>query len=68
MRGGHPGQLFFNLDPDRHGVNRDRLSRETRDEQLSSVLFLDHHPEGIGNLESPFVIDFRGIIAPQDGV
>jgi len=32
------------------------------------VLFLDHHPEGIGNLESPFVIDFRGIIAPQDGV
>ena len=24
-------------------------------------------PEGIGDLESPFVIDLRGIVAPQDG-
>src|SRR5207247_2171259 len=65
MRRRHPTELLLNLQPYGHWIHPNELARQTGDEQLTSVLGLHKRAEGIGHLESAFVIDARRCVASK---
>src|SRR5579864_3037705 len=65
MRRGNLREPSFELGPDRHRVDPDRVTVQTGDEQFAPMLILDERAEAVGDFESPPVVNFRRRVAPK---
>src|SRR5205809_3749429 len=61
MRGRHPAELFFDLDPHRHRIEAHVFARQAGQEQLAAVLALEARTKDVRNLESALII-YTGLL------